>query len=215
MAHSRQDKTNHTGAKFVPNLSESVSPGVTTLEEYANQRLSDTRKRRSTGRTVENLLLAARWLLLPFYALLLIVLLPLLVAAGREFRHLLPLAYGGTGSDVILAILSILDLVLLANLVMMVAVSSFESYVSQIEVEPGTDRPEWLGKLDAGGVKVKVAVSITMIAAVHLLRDFMKDADPRTLMFSAAVLLVFVLVALVVAKTGSHGNSNHGTSHSR
>ena len=123
--------------------------------------------------------------------------------AAREFLHLLPMAYSGNGSDVILAILSILDLVLLANLVMMVAISSFESYVSQIELEPGADRPEWLGRLDAGGVKVKVAVSVTMIAAVHLLRDFMKDADPKRLIFSAAVLLVLVLVAFTVGRTGS------------
>ncbi len=192
----------------MPDISESLSPSVTTLEEYANQKLPDTRRKRSTDRTIENVLLAARWLLLPFYALLLIVLLPLLATAGREFMHLLPLAYAGTLSDVILAILSILDLVLLANLAMMVAVSSFESYVSRIDVEPASDRPEWLGKLDAGGVKVKVVVSITMIAAVHLLRDFMKDADPRRLILSAAVLLVFVLVAFVVARTGLHGNSH-------
>jgi len=169
---------------------------------------SETQKKRSTDRTIETLLLAARWLLLPFYALLLAVLLPLLAKVGREFLHLLPLAYAGTGSDVILAVLSILDLVLLANLVMMVAVASYESFVSKVEAEPGADRPEWLGRLDAGGVKVKVAVSITMIAAVHLLRGFMENADPRRLLTSAAVLLVFVLVTFVVARTGSHGTSH-------
>lgn len=172
------------------------------------EQLSETQKKCSADRTIEKLLLATRWLLLPFYALLLAVLLPLLAKVGREFMHLLPLAYCGTGSDVILAVLSILDLVLLANLVMMVAFASYESYVSKIEAEPGADRPEWLGRLDAGGVKVKVAVSITLIAAVHLLRDFMENADPRRLLTSAAVLLVFVLVTFVVATTGLHGNSH-------
>ncbi len=190
----------------MPHSSELVSPDA--VRRPAIQQPSETKKKRSTDRMIENLLLAARWLLLPFYALLLTALMPLLARAGREFMHLVPLAYSGTGSDVILAILSILDLVLLANLVMMVAVSSYESYVSRIEAEPGADRPEWLGRLDAGGVKVKVAVSVTMIAAVHVLRGFMEGAEPRSLLTSAAVLLVFVLVTFVVARTGLHGNSH-------
>jgi uncharacterized protein (TIGR00645 family) len=177
--------------------------------EYATQRSSGNGKRATAERRIERVLLGARWLLLPFYALLLVVLLPLLAMLTREFIHLVSLATSGSGSDVILAILSMLDLVLLANLVTMVAVSSFESYVSRIEVESAADRPEWLGRLDSGGVKVKVAVSITMIAAVHLLRGFMNDADPGRLAFSAGVLLVFVLMSFVVARTGSHIHSGH------
>ena len=157
-------------------------------------------------RKVENWLLASRWLLLPFYAVLLIALVPLFGMLVREFRHLLPLAFGGPESDVVLAMLSMLDLVLLANLVMMVAVSSFESYVSRIEVHAAEDKPEWLGKLDSGGVKVKVAVSITLIAAVNLLRDFMKEESPRDLIFSGGVLLSFCIMSFMVARTGSHGS---------
>ncbi len=155
-------------------------------------------------RKIENLLLALRWLLLPFYLVLLISLFPLFYFLVREAIHLGPLALSGADTDLVLVILSILDLVLLANLVVMVAVSSFESYISRIDVAAGEDRPEWLGRLDSGGVKVKVSLSITMIAAVHLLRGFMKDADPRQLIYSASVLLVFVVASFVVAKTGTH-----------
>lgn len=155
-------------------------------------------------RRIDNLFLAMRWLLLPFYALLLLTLVPLFYMLSRELVHLAPAALAGNGASVVLAVLSILDLVLLANLVMMVAVSSYESYVSRIEVESGADRPEWLGKLDTGGVKVKVAVSITMISAVHLLRSFMQDADPRQMILSAGVLLTFVISAFVVARTQTH-----------
>jgi uncharacterized protein (TIGR00645 family) len=156
-------------------------------------------------RKVENWLLASRWLLLPFYIVLLIALLPLFSMLVRELRHLMPLAFGGLETDVVLAMLSMLDLVLLANLVMMVAVSSFESYVARIEVKGGDDKPEWLGKLDSGGVKVKVAVSITLIAAVNLLRDFMREQSPRDLIFSGAVLLCFSIMSYIIAKTG-HGS---------
>lgn len=182
-------------------------PSLSPVREHAIQQPTESQKKRSRD-GIENLLLASRWLLLPFYALLLAMLLPLLAMAGREFVHVVPIAYSGTGSDLILSVLSILDLVLLANLVVMVAVSSYESFISRIEAEADEDRPEWLGRLDAGGVKVKVAISITMIAAVQMLRGFMEGADPTRLAVSAGVLTVFVLVAFVVARTGSHGNSN-------
>ena len=159
-------------------------------------------------RKVENWLLASRWLLLPFYLVLLIALVPLFFMLIREFKHLMPLAFGGPETDVVLAMLAMLDLVLLANLVMMVAVSSFESYVSRIEVEGSGDKPEWLGKLDSGGVKVKVAVSITLIAAVNLLRDFMKEESPRDLVFSGAVLLSFSIMSFIIARTGRHDSGS-------
>lgn len=159
-------------------------------------------------RKIESWLLSARWLLLPFYAVLLIALVPLFFMLIREFRHLMPLAFGGPETDVVLAMLSMLDLVLLANLVMMVAVSSFESYVSRIEVGAGGDKPEWLGKLDSGAVKVKVAISITLIAAVNLLRDFMKEESPRQLIFSAAVLLSFCIMSFTIGRTGGHASGD-------
>ena len=76
---------------------------------------------------------------------------------------------------------------------------------ARIEVKGGDDKPEWLGKLDSGGVKVKVAVSITLIAAVNLLRDFMREQSPRDLIFSGAVLLCFSIMSYIIAKTG-HGS---------
>jgi len=106
---------------------------------------------------IESLLLSARWLLAPFYIILLVTLVPLFVMAWREMAHLFPVATAGQEADVVLIALSVLDLVLLANLIMMVSVSSFESYISRIDIAQEQDRPEWLGKLDSGGVKVKVA----------------------------------------------------------
>jgi uncharacterized protein (TIGR00645 family) len=93
----------------------------------------------------------------------------------------------------------VLDLVLVANLVVMVAVSSFESYISKIDVQTGDGKPEWLGKLDSGNVKIKVALSIVMISAIHLLRAFMNDGPTERLLVLAAVHAVFVLSALALA----------------
>ena len=95
---------------------------------------------------------------------------------------------------------------LIANLLVMVGVSSYESYISRIEAETGR-KPEWLGKLDSGNVKVKVAVSVAMISAIHLLRAFMQDEDTQHLITLAGVHVVFVLSTLglaLVDRTSRH-----------
>ncbi len=150
-------------------------------------------------RYIENLMLGTRWLLLPLYLALLASVCGLYVMVGRELLHLLGLLLGGEEADVVLGVLSVLDLVLIANLLVMVAVSSYESFISRIEVGAGGDKPEWLGKLDSSNVKVKVALSIVMISAIHLLRAFMNDAGTERLMALAGVHLVFVGSALMLA----------------
>jgi len=89
--------------------------------------------------------------------------------------------------------------VLVANLLVMVAISSYESYVSRIELGAEASRPEWLGKLDSGNVKLKVSLSLVMISAIHLLRAYMMDDDARRLVVLAGVHLVFVVSTLCVA----------------
>jgi uncharacterized protein (TIGR00645 family) len=148
---------------------------------------------------IERALLAARWLLLPFYALLLLSLTAIYIMVGREALLLVEAAFAPGDTDLILILLAILDLTLIANLLVMVAVSSFESYVSKIEVHDGSDKPEWLGKLDSGNVKIKISLSIVMISAIHLLRAFMTETATERLIVLAGVHLVFVVSALLLA----------------
>ena len=154
---------------------------------------------RSIEHRIENLLLSARWLLFPLYAALLLAMLAIYVMVGREMVLLFLRAADASESDVILIVLAVLDLVLVANLVVMVAISSFESFISKIDVGAADNKPEWLGKLDSGNVKTKVALSIVMISAIHLLRAFMNDATTERLLVLAAVHAVFVGSALVLA----------------
>ena len=165
---------------------------------------------RSIERRIEGALLAARWLLFPLYAALLIAMLAIYIMVAREMVLLFTRAIDASESDVVLVVLAVLDLVLVANLVVMVAVSSFESYISKIGVEAGEGKPEWLGKLDSGNVKIKVALSIVMISAIHLLRAFMNDAGPERLMVLAAVHAVFVLSALALAFVDRISKSGSG-----
>lgn len=149
-------------------------------------------------RLIENMLLSLRWLLLPLYLALLATMLVIYAMVGRELMHL----FGDFGSysdiDLVLLLCALLDLVLLANLLVMVAVSSYESFISRIEAPPGGS-PEWLGKLDSSNVKVKVAVSVTMISMIHLLRVFLSPEGGQHLLVLAAVHLVFVVSAIGVA----------------
>ena len=149
-------------------------------------------------RSIERMLLGLRWLLLPLYLSLLLALFAIYAMVGRELWHLAEDLATISDIDMVVVLCSVLDLVLLANLLVMVAVSSYESYISRIDLA-GADKPEWLGKLDSGNVKVKVAVSVAMISAIHLLRAFLRDDSGDHLIVLAGVHVVFVLSTLAVA----------------
>lgn len=162
-------------------------------------------------RTIERLLLGLRWMLLPLYLSLLAAMLSIYVMVGRELWHVSIDIMTLDDIELVVALCSLLDLVLLANLLVMVAVSSYESYIARIDL-PGGDKPEWLGKLDSGNVKVKVAVSVSMISAIHLLRAFLRDDSGDRLIVLAGVHVVFVLSTLGVAlvdRTARHVEPGH------
>lgn len=150
-------------------------------------------------RLIESLLLGTRWLLLPLYVALLASVLAIYVMVGRELLHL----FGGIltipESELVLVLLAVLDLCLVANLLVMVAISSYESFISRIDVAQETAKPEWLGKMDSANVKLKVSLSIVMISAIHLLRAFMMDTDTAKLVVMAGVHMVFVASAVLLA----------------
>ena len=107
-------------------------------------------------RLIESFILGTRWLLLPLYLALLLSVCGIYVMVGRELVHVVATLPQVTESEFILAVLAVLDLVLIANLLLMVGVSSYESYISRIEAEGLANKPEWLGKLDSGNVVVEV-----------------------------------------------------------
>lgn len=160
-------------------------------------------------RWIEAALLGARWLLLPLYVALLASVLAVYGMAGRELWHLIGLLPSGGEAELVLLLLSLLDLVLVANLLVMVAISSYESFVSRIAVANPEATPEWLGKLDSGNVKLKVSLSIVMISAIHLLRAYMMDADAARLWVLAGVHLVFLASTLAIAAVDRMHRADH------
>jgi uncharacterized protein (TIGR00645 family) len=149
---------------------------------------------------IERLLFASRWLLAPLYLGLGIVLIAFTVTFVMELLHYVPLILKGGETDLVLASLALVDLTLVASLVLMVMISGYENFVSRIEIAETTEKLSWLGKLDSGTLKVKVAASIVAISSIHLLKAFMNihDIANDKLMWLVIMHLTFVVSALML-----------------
>ena len=120
------------------------------------------------------MLFASRWLLAPVYLGLSVALIALGIKFFQELYHTLSHVLAFSEADVVLSLLALVDLSLVASLIVMVMFSGYENFVSKIDMEGEGDKLGWLGKLDAGTLKLKVAASIVAISSIHLLRIFMQ-----------------------------------------
>jgi uncharacterized protein (TIGR00645 family) len=152
-------------------------------------------------RTIERLLFAARWLLAPIYLGLAV----LLGIISIHFIHELVVTVWGVmhleEHDLILAALSFVDIALVSGLIVMVMLSGYENFVSKLDIADAERSLAWLGKLDAGSLKLKVAASIVAISSIHLLRAFMNvhDVSNDKLILLIVTHLTFVVSALLLA----------------
>ena len=121
---------------------------------------------------IEVLVFNSRWLLAPFYLGLVAAIAMLLVKFGEEFFHIVSHALAMSESDLILAILTLVDMSLVASLLLIIIFSGYENFVSKIDTGGHEDRPEWMGKVDFSGLKIKVIASIVAISAIELLKAF-------------------------------------------
>jgi len=149
---------------------------------------------------LERLLFASRWLLAPIYLGLSLALLALGIKFFQELLHLLPNILEVRETDLILTVLALVDIALVGGLVVMVMFSGYENFVSRIDVDAAGEKLGWLGKLDTGTLKIKVAASIVAISSIQLLRVFMDAAQlpDRTLKWYVIIHLTFVVSALLL-----------------
>lgn len=126
----------------------------------------------------EALLFGSRWLMAPMYLGLVLAIGMMVVIFGNEMLRVLPRVLELTPSSGILVVLTLIDLTLTANLLLIVIFSGYENFVSKFDVDDGGDRPDWMGKVDFSGLKMKLIASIVAISAVHLLKRFMEIGDP-------------------------------------
>ncbi|MDR3508253.1 MAG: TIGR00645 family protein [Caulobacteraceae bacterium] len=128
---------------------------------------------------LERGLFASRWLMAPFYIGLVAGLVALLAVFVQELIHEIPLVVAsGKADDAVVMALSLIDLSLGGNLLLIVILSGYENFVSKIDIGEHEDRPEWMGTLDFAGLKMKLIASIVAISAVALLKAFMALSEP-------------------------------------
>jgi uncharacterized protein (TIGR00645 family) len=149
----------------------------------------------------EKFLYASRWLLAPIYLGLSAGLLILGIKFFQEVFHIMPLIFSMKEADLVLVILSLIDMSLVGGLIVMVMLSGYENFVSTIDLDKNTEKLHWLGKMDAGSLKQKVAASIVAISSIHLLKIFMnaQSVDNDKLMWYVIIHMTFVLSAIGMA----------------
>lgn len=151
-------------------------------------------------KSLERAMYAMRWILAPIYVGLSLALFALGVKFFQEVFHLLPLILSTTETDLVLVVLSLIDMALVGGLIVMVMFSGYENFVSQLDVSEGTEKLSWLGKLDTSSLKNKVAASIVAISSIHLLKIFMNAAniDNDKLLWYVILHLTFVASAVAM-----------------
>lgn len=183
------------------------------------------------------LIFASRWLQLPLYLGLILAQAVYVFHFWVELVHLLEAAFGNTAalnalitsigykSDtvvvalnetiIMLVVLALIDVVMISNLLIMVIVGGYETFVSRLNLDGHPDQPEWLSHVNASVLKVKLATAIIGISSIHLLKTFINAAnyDEKVLIWQTVIHITFLLSALAIAYTDklmAHGAASHG-----
>lgn len=148
-------------------------------------------------------LFASRWLMAPMYLGLAVALGMMTVIFVRELLYYAPKVLEMTPEEMILAALTLIDLTLAANLLLIVLFSGYENFVSKFDFDAGADRPEWMGKVDFGGLKMKLIASIVAISGIHLLKKFMEIRDiDAAVTFGQSEMYWLVVIHLTFVVSG-------------
>jgi uncharacterized protein (TIGR00645 family) len=157
-------------------------------------------------RWLEQGLFLSRWLMAPFYVGLVVALVGLLVVFGRELGQDLPSLLSSADTDkAILTALSLIELSLSGNLLLIVIISGYQNFVSKLGVDNDPDRPDWLAHVDFSGLKMKLIASVVVISAIALLETFMDLADravapePTKLTWMLAIHATFLATGIALA----------------
>lgn len=164
---------------------------------------------RSPLRPLPTLIFSSRWLQLPLY-------LGLIVAQGvyvflfmKELWHLVTHAFNFSEQQIMLVVLGLIDVVMISNLLMMVIIGGYETFVSRLKLEKHPDQPEWLSHVNASVLKIKLAMAIIGISSIHLLRTFIEAGNigipgksnytESGVILQTVIHVVFILSAIGIA----------------
>ncbi len=191
----------------------------------------------AASRTLAGFIFASRWLQAPLYLGLIVAQAVYVVLFFVELWHLVEnvVASGHISeTDVMLSVLALIDIVMIANLLIMVIIGGYETFVSKIRVNGHHDEPDWLSHVNANLLKVKLAISIISISSIHLLKTFIEvgrmnggvvtDASGSVIysgegvMWEVLIHLAFIVSALALAwidRMSHHGDKPKGEDHAQ
>ena len=186
----------------------SVEPGTTTGPRPPSPRLG----------LLPMIIFGSRWLQLPLYLGLIVAQCVYIALFLKELWHLSWHALDLTEQQIMMSVLALIDVVMISNLLVMVIVGGYETFVSRLELERHPDQPEWLSHVNASVLKIKLAMAIIGISSIHLLRTFIyagslgAEGNPLTatgVMWQTIIHSVFVLSALGIAGVEKLSQSDH------
>ncbi len=167
--------------------------------------------KKSAESMIEQIIFGSRWLQAPLFLGLIVASAVYAYKFLIELIHLVGAADAMTEEMVMLSVLTLVDITMVANLLAMVIIGGYATFVSKLDLHGHTDRPEWLDKIDAGSLKVKLAGSLVGVSGIHLLKAFINvDArPPQSIMWQVIIHAVFLFSALMLAWTEKIMHSKH------
>lgn len=161
-----------------------------------------------------NILFGSRWLQLPLYLGLIVAQAVYVFFFGVELVHLVGKANHLVEADIMLIVLGLIDVVMISNLLIMVIVGGYETFVSRLNLEGHPDEPDWLSHVNANLLKVKLATAIIGISSIHLLKTFInaENLSDKVLIWQTIIHMTFVFSAVAIAyidKLMAHNNEQH------
>ena len=162
---------------------------------------------------------ASRWLQAPLYIGLIVAQAAYVYHFLIELVHLVTKTPSINETEIMLVVLGLIDVVMIANLLIMVIIGGYETFVSRMRLEGHPDQPEWLSQVNAGTMKIKLSMALIGISSIHLLKTFINaaDMDNDTIMAQVAIHITFLVSAVAMAYTDNlmHAAIAHGTNGKR
>jgi uncharacterized protein (TIGR00645 family) len=156
---------------------------------------------RTFERILETIIFWSRWLQAPLYAGLIIGALLYAYKFTVELYHMCVDINVLTEAQILLGVLTLVDITMVSNLVIMVIIGGYSTFVSKMDIEKHEDRPEWLKKVDAGTLKVKLAGSLVGVSGIHLLQSFIniENKNPEHVKLQVLIHVVFLASSIMLA----------------
>lgn len=153
------------------------------------------------GKFLSTILFGSRWLQVPLYLGLIGAQLVYVVHFMVELQHLVAGTFNLTEESIMLIVLGLIDVVMISNLLVMVIVGGYETFVSRLNLRGHPDEPEWLSHVNANVLKVKLATAIIGISSIHLLKTFINapNLDEKVLLWQTVIHMAFIVSAVAIA----------------